>query len=110
MTGYDDTTFGPMDKATREQVAVMLYRYAKNQGKDVTVADADAALAAYKDADQVSDWAREAMAWAVESGVFGQGTDELWAKQNIRRDAVAAIAVRFQPEALPRRKAPAADR
>ena len=101
VTGYDDTTFGPMDKATREQVAVMLYRYAKNQGKDVTVADADAALAAYKDADQVSDWAREAMAWAVESGVFGQGTDELWAKQNIRRDAVAAIAVRFQPEALP---------
>ena len=101
VTGYDDTTFGPMDKATREQVAVMLYRYAKNQGKDVTVADADAALAAYKDADQVSDWAKEAMAWAVESGVFGQGTDELWAKQNIKRDAVAAIAVRFQPEALP---------
>ena len=101
VTGYDDVTFGPADKATREQVAVMLYRYAKGQGKDVTVEDADATLAAYKDGDQVSDWARTAMAWAVENGVFGQGTDELWAKQNIQRAAVATIAVRFQPEALP---------
>ena len=41
------------------------------------------------------------MAWAVDNGIFGQGTDELWAKQNIQRCAVATIAVRFQPEALP---------
>ena len=101
VTGYDADTFAPMDKATREQVAVMLYRYAAAQGKDVTVEDADAALAAYKDADQVSDWAKEAMAWAVENGIFGVDTDELWANQNIQRAAVASIAVRFQPEALP---------
>ena len=101
VTGYDDTTFGPSDKATREQVAVMLYRYAKGQGKDVTVENADETLSAYKDADQVSDWAKEAMAWAVENGIFGQGTDELWAKQDIQRAAVATIAVRFQPETLP---------
>ena len=101
VTGYDANTFGPMDKASREQVATMLYRYAKNQGKDVSVSDVDGALSAYKDGDQVSDWARTAMAWAVENGIFGQGTDELWANQNIKRDAVATIAVRFQPEALP---------
>ena len=101
VTGYDDTTFGPEDNATREQVAVMLYRYAAAQGKDVTVADADATLAAYKDADQVADWAKDAMAWSVENGIFGVDTDELWAKQNIKRSAVATIAVRFQPEALP---------
>ena len=101
VTGYDDTTFGPEDNATREQVAVMLYRYAAAQGKDVTVEDADATLAAYKDADQVADWAKDAMAWSVENGIFGVDTDELWAKQNIKRSAVATIAVRFQPEALP---------
>ena len=101
VTGYDADTFGPMDKASREQVAVMLYRYAKAQGKDVSVKDADAALAAYKDGDQVSDWAKTAMAWAVENGIFGVDTDELWANQNIQRAAVASIAVRFQPEALP---------
>ena len=101
VTGYDDSTFGPSDHATREQVATMLYRYAKTQGKDVTVEDADAALAAYKDGNQVSDWAKEAMAWAIENGIFGVDTDELWANQNIQRAAVASIAVRFQPEALP---------
>ena len=101
VTGYDADTFGPMDKASREQVAVMLYRYAKAQGKDVSVKDADAALAAYKDGDQVSDWAKTAMAWSVENGIFGVDTDELWANQNIQRAAVASIAVRFQPEALP---------
>ena len=85
VTGYDASTFAPSDKATREQVAVMLYRYAVAQGKDVSVEDADATLSAYKDADQVSDWAKEAMAWAVDNGIFGQGTDELWAKQNIQR-------------------------
>ena len=88
-------------KASREQVAVMLYRYAKAQGKDVSVKDADAALAAYKDGDQVSDWAKTAMAWSVENGIFGVDTDELWANQNIQRAAVASIADRFQPEALP---------
>ena len=41
------------------------------------------------------------MAWAVENGIFGVDTDELWANQNIQRAAVASIAVRFQPEALP---------
>ena len=101
VTGYDSSTFAPMDKATREQVAVMLYRYAKGQGKDVTVENADETLAAYKDADQVADWAKDAMAWAVENGIFGVDTDELWAKQDIQRAAVATIAVRFQPEALP---------
>ena len=101
VTGYDESTFGPMDKASREQVATMLYRYAKNQGKDVSVDDADAALAAYKDGDQVSDWAKTAMAWAVENGIFGVDTEELYPTENIQRCAVATIAVRFQPEALP---------
>ena len=41
------------------------------------------------------------MAWSVENGIFGVDTDELWAKQDIKRSAVASIAVRFQPEALP---------
>ncbi|MBM6779887.1 S-layer homology domain-containing protein [Collinsella tanakaei] len=100
VTGYDADTFGPTDKASRQQVAVMLYRYAKAQGKDVSVDDADAALAAYKDGDQVADWAKDAMAWAVENGVFGVDTDELYPTENIQRAAVAAITVRFQPEQL----------
>ena len=102
VTGYQDGSgnFGPNDKASREQVAAMIYRYAKAQGKDMAVEDVDAALAAYTDGDQVSGWAREAMAWCVENGVFGVNTDELNPQMNIQRAQVASIAVRVQPEAL----------
>ena len=103
VTGYQDGSgnFGPNDKATREQVALMLYRYAQAQGQDVSVEDADAALAAYSDGSEVSGWAKEAMAWAVENGVFGVDTDELMPQDNIQRAQVALIAVRYQPERLP---------
>ena len=102
VTGYEGTDqFGPNDTANREQVAAMIYRYAKAQGKDMTVDDADAALAAYADGDQVSGWAKTYMAWCVENGVFGVNTDELKPQDAILRSAVASIAVRVQPEALP---------
>ena len=102
VTGYLGTdNFGPNDQASREQVAAMIYRYAQAQGKDMTVDDADAALAAYTDGSQVSDWAKTAMAWCVENGVFGQNTTELKPQDNIQRAQVASIAVRVQPEALP---------
>ena len=101
VTGYEGTDqFGPNDTANREQVAAMIYRYAKAQGKDMTVDDADAALAAYADGDQVSGWAKTYMAWCVENGVFGVNTDELKPQDAILRSAVASIAVRVQPEAL----------
>ena len=101
VTGYLGTgNFGPNDQASREQVAAMIYRYAGAQGKDTTVEDADAALAAYTDGGQVSDWAKTAMAWCVENGIFGVNTTELNPQANIQRAQVASIAVRVQPEAL----------
>lgn len=47
---------------------MLAYRYAKLQGYDVTAAGGS--LSAYADGDSVSDWAAEAMAWAVDAGVF----------------------------------------
>ena len=96
VTGIGDTgTFAPYDNATREQVATMFYRYAAAQGTDASgVAD----LSGYTDAASVSDWAEQAVAWAVEAGVFGQGTDALRPSDPISRAEVAAMAVRLQPE------------
>ena len=96
VTGMGDTgAFAPYDNATREQVATMLYRYAKAQGMDVSGA---ADLSAYADGEAVSWWAAEAVAWAVDAGVFGQGTDVLRPSDPISRAEVAAMAVRLQPE------------
>ena len=104
VTGYDADTFGPMDKASREQVAVMLYRYAKAQGKDVSVKDADAALAAYKDGDQVSDWAKTAMAWAVENGIFGVDTTSSGPTRTSSAPPSPPSPSASSPRRFPRRK------
>lgn len=100
ITGYapDYATFGPGDNATREQVATILYRYAQATGQDVTVEDEAAALAQYADGDQVSEYARTAMAWAIENGVMGVDVDSLRPQDNIVRAEVAAMSVRVQPE------------
>ena len=35
-SGYDNGSFGPDDEVTREQLAVILYRYVKRQGQGLT--------------------------------------------------------------------------
>ena len=98
VTGMGDTgTYAPFENATREQVAAMFYRYAKAQGMDVS---GGADLSGYADEAAVSGWAADAVAWAVEAGVFGQGTETLRPSDPISRAEVAAMAIRLQPEAL----------
>ena len=67
--GYDDGTgnFGPNDSLTREQAACVLMNAAEVAGEDVSQR---ADLSAYPDADDVSDYAREALEWAVERGLI----------------------------------------
>ncbi len=69
VSGYGGGLFGPEDDVTREQLAVMLWRYAGSPAatnKELHFADADRA----------SDWALEALHWAVENGVIS-GKDGL---------------------------------
>ena len=96
VTGIGDTgTFEPDAAVTREQAATMMYRYVKAQGQQ---ASGSADLSAYADGDAVSGWAAEAMAWAVEAGVFGVGTDVLRPQDTLTRAEMAAISVRVQPD------------
>ena len=70
VTGYADGSrrFGTGDKIVREQMAVMLYRYAKDYKKyDVSKA---ADFAHFTDAASVSAYAEEAVAWAVGNGIL----------------------------------------
>jgi hypothetical protein len=96
VTGTSETTFAPNETISREQIAAMFYRYAGNGAK----ADLSA-LDQFEDADQVSGWAKEAMAWAIEEG-YMNGTSEttLAPSETAQRAQIAAIAVRVQPEAL----------
>lgn len=80
-------------KITREQLAAMLYRYAKLKGYDVS---ASADISGYTDASSVSSWATDAMRWAVSAGLINGRTATTLAPQgNATRAEVASILMRF---------------
>ncbi len=61
INGVDTTHFAPDDEVTREQIAAILFRCAAKKGVDTTDR---ADLTIFPDADQVSGYAKEALAWA----------------------------------------------
>ena len=77
---------------TREQLAAILYRYAKQKGYDVTKS---AALTSFTDADTASSYAVEAMQWAVASGLIQGSGSRLSPKATASRAQVATILMRF---------------
>ncbi len=94
--GYGDGRFGPNDAITREQLVTILYRYAKYKGVNVS---AQASLAVYDDAFTVSDWAREAMQWAVGSGLIsGKTASTLNPQDKATRAEIATIIMRYCEE------------
>lgn len=97
--GYGDGTFGPDQKITREQFAVMLYNYAK-QTSNVEAFDVDATLAGVSDGASVSEWAREAVAWAVSNKIMGVNSPVNPAADITRAEA-AAMLTRFAPYEAP---------
>lgn len=94
VTGYDAATFGPNDFITREQMAAILYRYARYKNFQLT---GSADIMAYRDGADVSDWAQEAMSWAIGRGIIsGRDDGSLDPKGTATRAEVAAIMMRFQ--------------
>ena len=67
VTGISETTFSPDAPVTREQIAVILYRYANLNGNTEGVAGAN--LDGYSDRSQLDDYAVSAMSWAVSKGI-----------------------------------------
>ena len=66
--GYGGGLFGPDDPITREQLAVMLYRYA--QYKDYDTIRGGTVVGEFDDFARISGYAMEAMTWAVEAGML----------------------------------------
>lgn len=93
MNGYGDGRMGPTDLLTREQLAVVLYSYAKKNGVDVSK---QSDLTKYSDSEQVADWAQDAMSWAVGAGLIsGRTAATLAPKGTATRAEAAQIMVHF---------------
>ena len=79
---------------TREQLATMLWRYAQSKGYDTT--QGGMAIREYADFEQISDYAVEAMTWAVNTGLIsGTSSTTLSPQGPATRAQVATILMRF---------------
>lgn len=93
VSGITSTKFAPDSDITREQMALIIYRYAKMQGYNVSDA---ADISNFADTDDVSDWALDAIKWANKTELVN-GTSEttLSPKATATRAQVATILMRF---------------
>ncbi len=93
--GYGDGRFGPDDDITREQIAVILYRYHTYLGLSGS-AD-ESLLQRFSDSGEISDWARQALAWCVGKRIInGTTAGELLPTENATRAQVATIFMNFR--------------
>ena len=93
VTGYDTGLYGPNDSLTREQIATILYRYAKFAGMD-TSATAD--LSSFPDGGETSGWAAEGLSWAVGEGIInGKDGGKLDPTGEASRAEAAVMLQRF---------------
>ncbi len=92
VNGKSEGVFDPMGKVTREQIAAILYRYAGSP-------DVEGELA-FPDTDEVSNYATDAMLWAVNEGIINGVADPkhpimLEPKAAATRAQIATIIMRY---------------
>ena len=93
VNGYEDGTFRPNRFVTRQELAQMLYNYARYKGCDLT---ASGGLSAFPDGDETAPWAAEAFAWAVGEGFLtGFEDGSVQPLGTATRAQAASILVRF---------------
>ncbi len=89
VTGYDNGSFGPEDSLTREQLAVILYRHAGSP-------EPTGSLDGFTDAASTSDYAVDALRWAVGEGLLtGKDGGRLDPAGTASRAELAQILARF---------------
>ena len=93
--GYGGGLFGSDDAVTREQLAVILYRYAVYKGYDVSIGE-DTNILSYADFADLSEYAIPAMQWACGAGIVNGTSESTLAPQGeATRAQVAAMLMRF---------------
>lgn len=92
ITGYLNGMFGPTNRMTREELATMIYRYAKNKGIDVSE---KAELDKFPDYGSVTDFAQEAVSWAVEKGIITGDQGKIQPQKGASRADTATMIMRY---------------
>lgn len=90
--GYSAEAFGPNDPVTREQMAAIMYQYAKYKGYDT---DASGSLDSFSDASDASAYAETALKWAVSHHLIAGTGNGLEPKGKATRAQVAVVLQAF---------------
>lgn len=73
VNGYDETTFGPMNAVTREQMAAILFRYEQAKGLENVTLEEN--LNRFPDQNKISAYAIPALQWAVGQKIINGNAD-----------------------------------
>ena len=97
--GLTDTTFGPNEKITREQLAAILYRYAKDVKKYDVSYDTRLSLSVFEDKNDISSYAQEPIKFGMDKGYISGSKDNGILKMNPKkgttRAEMASMVMRF---------------
>ena len=96
VTGLSKNTFGAANAVTREQAVTMLWRFAKQQGFDTT--QGGMAIREYNDYDSLSEYAREAMAWAVNTEILKGSNNRLLPNAACTRAQLVTLLYRLESQ------------
>lgn len=93
MAGYEDGTFRPKENISRQEVMVMITRLARynkvDTRSDIRILDQ------YKDLKDISDWAKEDIAWCVEQEIIKGNDGKIEPSRAIKRSEIAVIFSRL---------------
>ncbi|MBQ4428046.1 MAG: S-layer homology domain-containing protein [Oscillospiraceae bacterium] len=93
VSGFSADSFAPDASINREQLAAILWRYAGKTGEST---ETELVQFEFSDSDIISDWALEAMRWAVSKGIInGVGNGRISPQGSAVRAQVATILMRF---------------
>lgn len=93
INGVSETAFAPNDNITREQMAAIIYRYAKLKGYDT---EEISELSDFTDTDKISPYALDAVKWANAAKLInGISETSISPKTTATRAQVAEILMRF---------------
>ena len=107
LKGVSETLAAPNAGATREQVAVLFYRFAGNPEEEPTGAELEAILSVYPDADQIAPWAKIGVAFCTDFDLMQGDDDGFRPQDNMKRCELAQVIVNFvlaatsQPDEVP---------
>ena len=97
VSGYNDTTFGPENTVTREQMVLILSRYIQFKNYDANTTEVQDDLSMFADQDQISKWALPAVKWAHANGLMNGRTSTTLAPQgSVTRAEAAQMFMTFE--------------